>query len=65
MYLFPFVKKYLNAPGVLACLASTGNSNPKDCVCILGQVWYLIVSISDLCTLTYFNPYILENKVYF
>ena len=22
--------------------------------CILGQVWYLIVSIPDLCTLTYF-----------
>ena len=22
---------------------------------ILGQVWYLIVSIHDLCTLTYFN----------
>ena len=21
---------------------------------ILGQVWYLVVSISDLCTLTYF-----------
>ena len=30
------------------------------CVCyfpigILGQVWYLIVSIPDLCTLTYFH----------
>ena len=30
------------------------------CVChfpigILGQVWYLIVSIPDLCTLTYFQ----------
>ena len=23
---------------------------------ILGQVWYLIVSIPDLCTLTYFVP---------
>ena len=23
---------------------------------ILGQVWYLIVSIPDLCTLTYFDP---------
>ena len=23
--------------------------------CILGQVWYLIVSIPDLCTLTYFG----------
>ena len=22
----------------------------------LGQVWYLIVSIPDLCTLTYFDP---------
>ena len=26
---------------------------------ILGQVWYLIVSISDLCTLTYFG---MENQ---
>ena len=25
---------------------------------ILGQVWYLIVSIPDLCTLTYFHNYI-------
>ena len=24
----------------------------------LGQVWYLIVSIPDLCTLTYFKPYV-------
>ena len=24
---------------------------------ILGQVWYLIVSIPDLCTLTYFNKF--------
>ena len=24
---------------------------------ILGQVWYLIVSIPDLCTLTYFVPF--------
>ena len=23
--------------------------------CILGQMWYLIVSIPDLCTLTYFG----------
>ena len=23
--------------------------------CILGQVWFLIVLIPDLCTLTYFN----------
>ena len=23
---------------------------------ILGQVWYLIVSFPDLCTLTYFDP---------
>ena len=25
------------------------------CLCILGRVWYLIVSIPDLCTLTYFE----------
>ena len=24
---------------------------------ILGQVWYLIVSIPDLCTITYFNRF--------
>ena len=24
---------------------------------ILGQVWYLIVSIPDLCTLTYFGAF--------
>ena len=24
---------------------------------ILGQVWYLIVSILDVCLLTYFNPF--------
>ena len=35
---------------------------------ILGQVWYLIVSIPDLCTLTYFyckNMQILENLAVF
>ena len=26
-----------------------------DTIGILGQVWYLIVSIPDLCTLTYFD----------
>ena len=32
---------------------------------ILGQVWYLIVSIPDLCTLTYFNNecFFLEIKM--
>ena len=28
---------------------------------ILGQVWYLIVSIPDLCTLTYFVIYLLKT----
>ena len=28
---------------------------------ILGQVWYLIVSIPDLCTLTYFRAYTKRN----
>ena len=27
---------------------------------ILGQVWYLIVSIPDLCTLTYFENFVLS-----
>ena len=27
---------------------------------ILGQVWYLIVSIPDLCNLTYFNRHVLQ-----
>ena len=30
----------------------------KKAIGFLGQVWYLIVSIPDLCTLTYF-----ENKI--
>ena len=29
---------------------------------ILGQVWYLIVSIPDLCTLTYFDETVLFFK---
>ena len=29
--------------------------NLKEKIYILGQVWYLIVSTPDLCTLTYFN----------
>ena len=29
---------------------------------ILGQVWYLIVSIPDLCTLTYFNASITSKE---
>ena len=35
---------------------------------ILGQVWYLIVSIPDLCNLTYFNPFsssFEDNELYF
>ena len=36
---------------------------------ILGQVWYLIVSISDLCTLHYFHYYYYyyhyNNKKYY
>ena len=35
--------------------------------CVLGQVWYLIVSIPDLCLLSYFFSYIYtelyKNKV--
>ena len=31
---------------------------------ILGQVWYLIVSIPDLCTLTYFKPSISSQPLY-
>ena len=30
-------------------------SNCHFPICILGQVWYLIVSIPDLCTLAYFK----------
>ena len=34
---------------------------------VLGQVWYLIVSIPDLCTLTYFTEILLylHLKLYF
>ena len=39
-------------------------SSEKERVChfligILGQVWYLIVSIPDLCTLIYFDKFTL------
>ena len=30
---------------------------------ILGQVWYLIVSIPDLCTLTYFVLLLINDKM--
>ena len=30
---------------------------------ILGQVWYLIVSITDLCRLSYFVPLAVDNCV--
>ena len=30
-------------------------TNKIEIFCILGQVWYLIVSIPDLCNLTYFG----------
>ena len=32
---------------------------------ILGQMWYLIVSIPDICTLTFFvGPSLAQSKVY-
>ena len=31
---------------------------------VLGQVWYLIVSIPDLCTLTYFANIIFHNLLH-
>ena len=31
---------------------------------IQGQVWYLIVSIPDICTITYFNNTLLKDKDY-
>ena len=44
-------KKFLRL--TLQFIASFEASNIA--IGILGQVWYLIVSIPDLCTLTYFN----------
>ena len=32
---------------------------------IMGQVWYLIVSIPDLCTLTYFKKILTVNMIVF
>ena len=40
---------------------SRNGSNP---IGILGQVWYLIVSIPDLCTFTYFNLALLKDIKY-
>ena len=31
---------------------------------ILGQVWYLIVSIPDLCTLTYLENHSVQNSAW-
>ena len=31
---------------------------------ILGQVWYLILSIPDLCTLTYFKPRLCSRMIF-
>ena len=45
------------AKGLTSWLSFVG-SNCSVChfpICILGQVWFLIVSITDLCTLTYFS----------
>ena len=36
----------------------------RFCIGILGQVWYLIVSIPDLCTLTYIAKNFNEGAVY-
>ena len=35
-----------------------------SCYGILGQVWYLIVSIPDLCTLSYFNARLLIDALW-
>ena len=32
---------------------------------ILGQVWYLIVLIPDLCTLSYFNKLCCHNSLFY
>ena len=43
-------------PGLLSYLLQVNEvSFEVSKIGILGQVWYLIVSIPDLCTLTYFN----------
>ena len=31
---------------------------------ILGQVWYLIVSIPDLCPLSYFSPFLTMGETF-
>ena len=42
--------------GLTSCLTFVVyNSEFVASIGILGQVWYLIVSIPDLCTLTYFS----------
>ena len=34
-------------------------------IVILWQVWYLIVSVPDLCTLTYFKAYLNLNATFY
>ena len=38
--------------------------NLKKGLGILGQVWYLIVSIPDLCTITYFCDGVALTTIY-
>ena len=40
-------------------------STTQGIICISGFVWYLIVSIPDLCTLTYFAIYHLYTNGFF
>ena len=49
------IRTSLSIPQVLRIYAHQRKTLIHFPIGILGQVWYLIVSIPDLCTLTYFN----------
>ena len=49
------VVTYWGRAGLLALVCGVSLKVCHFPIGILGQVWYLIVSIPDLCTLTYFK----------
>ena len=54
LFVFYLVVTYWERAGLLALVCGVSLLVCHFPIGILGQVWYLIASIPDLCTLTYF-----------
>ena len=63
VFLFVLVGTYWKRAGLLALVCGVSLQVCHLQIGILGQVWYLIVSIPDLCTLTYFYLFSLLHNV--